>query len=251
MSAGFRPAAMHGLGTDEANLIRVLATKTNTQMIALNREYSRRFGDKGNLVTWIGGTPQTLACAFLWGRDAEIAAGSISPTRLRCLRCTVAALWLRPDDTSGDVKRVLTAMAKDEAAADADALKTAMKSVATSSDVLTDILCNRSLAEIDRIKAVFKRTNEEKGDLAKWVAADTSGDLRSILLALCMRPAARLARSGPPLTPAARFYAVHPARPSGPRRLFGATPPRRFDRARPKRERARPPVHQLSPRRPL
>ena len=46
---------MKGLGTDEANLIRVLATKTNDQILALNRRFSHRYGDKGGLVKWIGG----------------------------------------------------------------------------------------------------------------------------------------------------------------------------------------------------
>ena len=51
---------MKGLGTDEANLIRVLATKTNDQIIALNKHFSKRFGDKGGLNKWIAGTPPTL-----------------------------------------------------------------------------------------------------------------------------------------------------------------------------------------------
>jgi hypothetical protein len=46
---------MHGLGTDEANLIRVLATKTNDQIIELNRRFNQRYGHKGDLNKWIDG----------------------------------------------------------------------------------------------------------------------------------------------------------------------------------------------------
>ena len=88
------------------------------------------------------------------------------------------------DDTSGDVKRVLSAMAKDEAVADADAMKKAMKGLGTDDDALIDILADRSLAEIERMKVVFKRTNPENGDLAKWVIDDTSGDFREVMLSL-------------------------------------------------------------------
>jgi len=61
-------SAMHGLGTDEANLIRVLATKTNDQVIALNKRYSYRYGHKGDLLKWIAGArvplcPLRFVCA--------------------------------------------------------------------------------------------------------------------------------------------------------------------------------------------
>jgi hypothetical protein len=154
---------MHGLGTDEANLIRVLATKTNDQVIALNKRFSHRFGHKGGLNKWIAGALARLRV----GRRPWL---------------TLRAHTL--DDTSGDLQRVLQAMAKDEAIADADALKKAMKGLGTDDDQLMDVLADRSLQEIERMKIAFKRRNPENGDLGKWVIDDTSGEFREVLLAL-------------------------------------------------------------------
>ena len=80
-------------------------------------------------------------------------------------------------------------MAKDEAVADADALKKAMKGLGTDDDALMDILADRSLLEIERMKEAFKRRNPENGDLGKWVIDDTSGDFREALMALRTWPA--------------------------------------------------------------
>jgi annexin A7/11 len=88
----------------------------------------------------------------------------------------------------GDLQRVLQAMAKDEANADADAMKKAMKGAGTDEKELMHILAERSLVEIERMKAAYKRRNPEATDLAKWVADETSGQFRDILLALRTLP---------------------------------------------------------------
>ena len=75
-------------------------------------------------------------------------------------------------------------MAKDEAAADADALKKAMKGLGTDENMLIDILADRSHTEIERMKTAFKRRNPDQGDLGKWIMDDTSGEFREVLLAL-------------------------------------------------------------------
>jgi len=72
---------MHGLGTDEANLIRVLATKTNDQVIALSKRFSYRYGHKGDLLKWIAGARSppcpprlSVVAALNWSAAAALPA---------------------------------------------------------------------------------------------------------------------------------------------------------------------------------
>lgn len=45
--------AMRGLGTDEANLIRILAFKNNSHLRRVRRHFDDKFGARGNLFQWI------------------------------------------------------------------------------------------------------------------------------------------------------------------------------------------------------
>ena len=83
---------------------------------------------------------------------------------------------------------VLEAMAKDEAIADADAMKKAMKGLDTDEKELVDILAERSLCEIERMKLAYKRRNPEREDLSVWLTKKTDGEFRQLLLALCTFP---------------------------------------------------------------
>ena len=110
-------------------------------------------------------------------------------------------------------------MARDEADADAVALHKAMKGFGTDDAALMDILVDRSPAEVQRISESFRNKFGSKGDLAAWIADDTSGNYKDVLLALGTPPSCRPPSVGAGDAHPARFACLGlPRGPcSGPR----------------------------------
>ena len=165
--------SLRGLGTDEANLIRILANRSSAQMVEINKRFVTKFGARGDLIKWIEGRPRTArarAGPLLSGPApfTDVVSPSPPPT----------------DDTSGDIRNVLTSMAKDEADSDADALHKAMKGLGTDEQVMMSILADRTPFELERVRDAFDRKYNGKGGLNKWIEDDTSGELKEVLLLL-------------------------------------------------------------------
>ncbi|XP_078399734.1 annexin A3a isoform X1 [Cetorhinus maximus] len=85
-------------------------------------------------------------------------------------------------DLSGDFKKVITALVWPPAVFDAKELGRAMRGPGTDENTLIEILATRSNQQLKEIKEAYH--SEFKGDLAKDVAAETSGDFRRALLIL-------------------------------------------------------------------
>mmetsp|Transcript_24318 Transcript_24318/g.34337 ORF Transcript_24318/g.34337 Transcript_24318/m.34337 type:complete len:477 (-) Transcript_24318:206-1636(-) len=73
---------------------------------------------------------------------------------------------------------------------DARLLYKAMKGLGTRESDLVRVLCNRSQAQLTRIKEIFKANfdpeaaEDPEGVLERWIIDDTSGDFKNVLLAL-------------------------------------------------------------------
>jgi annexin A7/11 len=78
-------------------------------------------------------------------------------------------------ETSGDFEEALVHVARGPLLGDCHALKAAMKGVGTNEDVLTDILSNRSNADINAIKTEYRRLfgTTLEGDLRSDLSANT------------------------------------------------------------------------------
>ncbi|XP_060682232.1 annexin A3a isoform X2 [Hemiscyllium ocellatum] len=85
-------------------------------------------------------------------------------------------------DLSGDFKHVITALVLPPALFDAQELERAMRGPGTNESVLIEILATRSNQQIKEIKEAYR--SEYKRELAKDIAAETSGDFRRALLIL-------------------------------------------------------------------
>ena len=88
-------------------------------------------------------------------------------------------------EMSGDLKKSMLAVVrsiKDRAAFFAAALQRSMKGMGTSDDELIRILVARSEIDLTQIKDTFEKSY--KGSLGSWIADDTSGDYKTILLAI-------------------------------------------------------------------
>ncbi|XP_067895210.1 annexin A3a isoform X4 [Heterodontus francisci] len=85
-------------------------------------------------------------------------------------------------DLSGDFKNVITGLVLPPALFDAKELERAMQGPGTNESVLMEILATRSNQQLKEIKEAYH--SEYKRDLAKDIAAETSGDFRRALLIL-------------------------------------------------------------------
>lgn len=83
---------------------------------------------------------------------------------------------------SGSLETVILGLMKSTAQYDASEIRGAIKGLGTDEEVLIEILCSRSNAELVEIKQVYK--DWIKKDLDKDVAGDTSGNFAKLLLAL-------------------------------------------------------------------
>jgi len=88
-------------------------------------------------------------------------------------------------EMSGDLKKSMLAVVrsiKNRSAFFAASLQRSMKGMGTSDDELIRILVSRSEIDLNQIKDKFE--TDYKGDLGSWIADDTSGDYKLILLAI-------------------------------------------------------------------
>lgn len=85
-------------------------------------------------------------------------------------------------DTSGNFFEVLKCLLLAPAEFDAYQLKRAIKGLGTDEDVLIEILCTRSNAQLQEIKRVYKE--KFNTDLEKDIIGDTSGDFKKLLVGL-------------------------------------------------------------------
>jgi uncharacterized membrane-anchored protein len=90
----------------------------------------------------------------------------------------------RADDTSGDLRKLLTSLAQTKADADATALHKAMKGLGTDEETMLLILADRTATDLAQTRETFDRRYGDRGGLAKWIQDDTSGELRKTMLAL-------------------------------------------------------------------
>lgn len=85
-------------------------------------------------------------------------------------------------DTSGNFCEALKGLLHTPAAFDAHMLRNAIKGLGTDEDVLIEILCTRSNAQIQEIKKVYQ---EKFGkDLEKDIVGDTSGNFKRLMVSL-------------------------------------------------------------------
>ena len=129
-----------------------------------------------------------------WGTDESrfnVILASRSPSQLRLTFDEYEGLAKKPledsirSEMSGDLKKSMLAVVRtvrNRAGFFAAALQRSMKGMGTSDDELIRILVSRSEIDLVQIKDEFETSF--KGSLGGWIADDTSGDYKTILLAL-------------------------------------------------------------------
>lgn len=85
-------------------------------------------------------------------------------------------------DTSGNFFEVLKSLLMAPAEFDAYQLRKAIKGLGTDDDVLIEILCTRSNAQLQEVKRVYKEKFNK--DLETDIIGDTSGDFKKLLVGL-------------------------------------------------------------------
>ena len=84
------------------------------------------------------------------------------------------------DETSGDYKIFLTALVTPKAKLDAIAFDKAMRGIGTDDDLLIELVCTRTNAELIDARKAYSRMFDK--DLLTTVKNDTGGDLQKLLL---------------------------------------------------------------------
>jgi annexin A7/11 len=86
-------------------------------------------------------------------------------------------------ELSGNLEECLLAMMEPSVLYDAKCLRRAMRGAGTDEETLIDILCSRSNAEINAIKAEYKSFYQR--DLEKDCVSETSGHFKRLLVSMC------------------------------------------------------------------
>ncbi|KAB1258166.1 Annexin A13, partial [Camelus dromedarius] len=210
--------AMKGLGTDEAVLIEVLCTKTNTEIIAIKEAYQRLFDKslEADVKDDTSGNLKKILVSLLqanrdeednvdkdlagqdakelydagegrWGSD-ELTFNEVLARRSRKqLRATFEAYQIL---IGKDIEEAIEAetinhtvrSARDLQGYFADRLYKSMKGAGTDEDTLIDIIVTRAEVDLQGIKAKFQEKYQKS--LSDMVRSDTSGDFRKLLVAL-------------------------------------------------------------------
>jgi len=89
------------------------------------------------------------------------------------------------DETSGKFRDVLLAISHDPAAMDARWVRQAVKGLGTDEDLLSEIICTRTPAELKAAAASYQAQFERS--MVEDIKTDTSGDLQKVYLA-CFDP---------------------------------------------------------------
>lgn len=85
-------------------------------------------------------------------------------------------------ELSGDFRTIMEGLYEDPITYDAKCLYKAMKGLGTDEDTLIEIICTRSNSQLKQIIDVFFKLYKET--LEKWVASETSGTFKKILISL-------------------------------------------------------------------
>lgn len=85
-------------------------------------------------------------------------------------------------ELSGDFEKVILGLMMTPADFDAYSIKEAVKGLGTDEKALVEILCSRSNAEMQAMKASYKKLY--KKEMEKAVASDVSGDFKRILVSV-------------------------------------------------------------------
>jgi hypothetical protein len=89
--------------------------------------------------------------------------------------------WIK-GETSGQYEDILVALVEPKADYDAMLVKNAIKGLGTNDDQLIEVLCTRNNLELQEMKTAYRRLFSV--DVEKDVTGDTSGDYRTLLLAI-------------------------------------------------------------------
>lgn len=131
--------AMRGAGTDENQLIDIIANRSNVQRVEIRSRYKTMFGKD-----------------LMNDLKSEL---------------------------SGNLEECLLAMMEPSVLFDAKCLRRAMRGAGTDEETLIDILCSRTNAEVNAIKAEYKAYY--KRDLEKDCVSETSGYFKRLLVSMC------------------------------------------------------------------
>ena len=129
------------------------------------------------------GTDDTALKTMLVARASEDGPGSkhmqaVDAAYQRMYDISLAELIA--NETSGDYKRFLTALVTSKAKLDAMAFEKAMHGIGTDDDLLIELVCTRTNAELIAARKAYYKMYDK--DLMTTVTNDTSGDLQKLLL---------------------------------------------------------------------
>jgi hypothetical protein len=215
--------AMDGIGTDEDALVRVIAGKTPEQIVMLRSKFMEIFDfdlyDRIDDETWDWGACmftgsnfrncilgllrppiENLACCV---RDCIVGFGTDDTGLVTCLvhlserrRKELVTAYMRiknggdlfghiTGDTTGCFEGALLGMVNPAPATWAKAMKSAMKGLGTSDNLLISMLCV-SKDRMDEVRDAFREANGGQ-ELSDWIAGDCSGDYKDLLVKLANR----------------------------------------------------------------
>uniref|UniRef100_A0A3P9IU73 Annexin n=1 Tax=Oryzias latipes TaxID=8090 RepID=A0A3P9IU73_ORYLA len=200
-------AAMKGAGTEEACLIDILASRSNSEMNAINEVYKKEYGKtlEDAVCGDTSGMFQRVLVSLLtdifeagearWGTD-EVKFLTVLCVRNRnhLLRVFDEYKKISKRDIEDSIKREMSGSLEDvflaivkclrsKPAFFAERLYKSMKGLGTTDSVLIRIMVSRAEIDMLDIKEHFLKMYGKS--LHSFIKGDTSGDYRKILLELC------------------------------------------------------------------
>eukprot|EP00928_Gymnodinium_smaydae_P024001 TRINITY_DN19572_c1_g2_i1.p1 TRINITY_DN19572_c1_g2~~TRINITY_DN19572_c1_g2_i1.p1 ORF type:complete len:1389 (+),score=288.69 TRINITY_DN19572_c1_g2_i1:35-4201(+) len=239
--------AMDGVGTDEDAILRIVASKSDEQLEQLKAKYEEITGenlfDRVNSETWDGGVGLFVGVDF---RNTMLTLLRARPQRLaHCVRYCMAGFgtddtglitclvhlpektreelvhtYRREFDrdlfddikgeTSGDYENALLCCVRSQPQTYAHAMRSAMKGLGTSDNLLINMLC-LSKDRMDEVRASFAETFEGQ-ELVAWLDGDCSGDYKDTLIRVAKRECLKF--------PGVEVGCTAQAPPSGPDAIY-------------------------------
>uniref|UniRef100_A0A7N6BGD5 Annexin n=1 Tax=Anabas testudineus TaxID=64144 RepID=A0A7N6BGD5_ANATE len=177
--------SMKGLGTADNTLIRIMISRSEIDMLDIRECFRLRY--EKSLYNMIkddtsGDYKRTLL--NLCGGDDDLAgeffpeAAQIAYKMWELSAMTKVQVWLRP---------TVRPASNFDPAADAQALRKAMKGFGTDEDAIIDIVANRSNAQRQEIRKAFKSLLGR--DLMKDLKSELSKNLERLIIGLMLTPA--------------------------------------------------------------